>query len=1697
MLPRPFTPQSSFVFRSTLIIAASLATLTASPAFAQTPDALPGSGWVVINGASPWSEPPETEILTSVLDSISLTVDVPGFEVETVYHGSDAFQKLSFLGESFTSEVGKPELPLVRMMLAIPDCESYSLSVVLGDSTEFSDATIWPVPSWAVGYQDEYEYVYEVFAIDEESYEEDILYPQGAAVIADDGWVRDQRYVILEIHPVRYNPGAALLTCYSSVSVRIRFEDPVQTNLRGVGPLEPACRSVMANYDGVGGWFSPGGRGESCDVNVDWFSTVGGCADFGTDYLMIVEDGIIDIDTIEALAEKKSWYDCLNVALVRVSDIANPISPEAIKDFIQGVYSAGTAANVPDGHLGYVLLIGDAREAEDPGQGQSQELLPAYEDSLPLTGAPGTDDWVPTDHWYACVADTDHVADLAIGRLAVGDTVELQTEVTKIIGHEPIRLSSEWASSIFLSCSFAEGDPGGGHVGVDQREIPAIKDILADEGPMNIGELHVHEYVVCDSGALPRCAHREYGRPSNIAAVNDSVLIMLLWGHGSECGSLSFKSEDVDDLHNSPALPFWINISCTTGNFANVTHCSADGFDCLGEVLMHQGPHGSVAFFGATKATSHKALGRLIIEALYDQSYPMIGQAIQEAKMRFHVQMSGSPSLRDLYAFNLLGDPTLNLFLGEETGYGGACDLVVRARDVVVTPELANYGDEMTFECLVTNEGPEATGSEAIVSFDLYDSDGQMSSSLTDTIGSLNGWASTTAAVTWTPLEDAVGAYDLFVRVDPGGLIDELFESNNRTGQPAHFYVHFYAGGFPTTLPSSPQTPMLVSPVTVCHLGEDEAHDILLSYGNGHVAAMDQSGGVVWSYSPPGGGAPGAFCPAVADFDLDGTPEVAIVVPGHELPGLPREDKALVLKPAKSGGPQIWKQAEIGETYSAPLVVDIDPLDGRPEVAIVGIDDQEEGRLSVWDFAPQTPVQSWEEPLGSGSPWQRTSPPTAVNMGLHPADLVTWNYTVDDTLMLCTSGDGELNWKLSIAGWEGHRGFGIAAGDLDGSGEVLLVSAAASPGELIVSSSTHPVEVLWTASIPGTCEVAIGNVDSDDDLEIVCAGGRSVLVFENDSSGVPAWTADLAGTAIGEPLIGDFDGGDDVEIIVGTLSPDDQTLLHILSVPAGEDTLGPVVDPVEIPGVYATGALCDLDDNGRNDIVFATDDGLLHRLEYWGASEPRFEWPTYRHDERNSGLYEQPVAGSLTQPTTWSGDMFMEGDVEVPEGMTLYIASGTDVEVAHDWDSMVSGRDTTVSELIVEGALDCAGGSLWPIEFRSDASPPDELPEWYGITVEEGATCALAHVEVSHAEKSLWAMVPEAFDVRECRFLSQSEMGLHVRGCADPSVVADCTIDQAPIGIRADSCATSFTGNTIRGVREYGIRLYDDRGSTVEGNEITVGPGTAPLAPPRGIYCSNAFDAVEISILDNDVTVSIEDPRCEGICVYAVPWASVVVTGNEAAWTGPGNNYTKGIRLGKTSAVAHWNRLTGFYYHFYVEPDDDQIPHLGDTDTYGNNATDDEAGYNVYAVAQPPSDPLPAQMNWWGTTNPSGRKFWGVGIDILWEPCLEEDPGARGEQPKPGDVALRYRLDQNRPNPFNPVTFIGYAVPRQCRVRIAVYDLNGRLVRVLTDEARGAGEYQATWDGRNERGQDVGSGVYFCRMEAGSFSETRKLVILK
>ena len=80
---------------------------------------------------------------------------------------------------------------------------------------------------------------------------------------------------------------------------------------------------------------------------------------------------------------------------------------------------------------------------------------------------------------------------------------------------------------------------------------------------------------------------------------------------------------------------------------------------------------------------------------------------------------------------------------------------------------------------------------------------------------------------------------------------------------------------------------------------------------------------------------------------------------------------------------------------------------------------------------------------------------------------------------------------------------------------------------------------------------------------------------------------------------------------------------------------------------------------------------------------------------------------------------------------------------------------------------------------------------------------------------------------------------------------------------------------------------------------------------------------------------------------------------------------------------------------------------------------------------------------------------------------------------------------------FNPVTLIDYTVDEDGAVYLGVYDISGRLVRTLVDRRMRSGAHSAEWDGRDNQGHSVASGIYFYRLTAGKASLARKAVLLR
>ena len=97
------------------------------------------------------------------------------------------------------------------------------------------------------------------------------------------------------------------------------------------------------------------------------------------------------------------------------------------------------------------------------------------------------------------------------------------------------------------------------------------------------------------------------------------------------------------------------------------------------------------------------------------------------------------------------------------------------------------------------------------------------------------------------------------------------------------------------------------------------------------------------------------------------------------------------------------------------------------------------------------------------------------------------------------------------------------------------------------------------------------------------------------------------------------------------------------------------------------------------------------------------------------------------------------------------------------------------------------------------------------------------------------------------------------------------------------------------------------------------------------------------------------------------------------------------------------------------------------------------------------------------------------------------------QSPQPRQTALL----QNHPNPFNPSTTIRFHLATRSDIRLDIYSVRGQRVRTLASGSHPAGSHTVAWDGRNDQGASVASGVYFYRLVAGRFVQTRKMVLLK
>lgn len=188
------------------------------------------------------------------------------------------------------------------------------------------------------------------------------------------------------------------------------------------------------------------------------------------------------------------------------------------------------------------------------------------------------------------------------------------------------------------------------------------------------------------------------------------------------------------------------------------------------------------------------------------------------------------------------------------------------------------------------------------------------------------------------------------------------------------------------------------------------------------------------------------------------------------------------------------------------------------------------------------------------------------------------------------------------------------------------------------------------------------------------------------------------------------------------------------------------------------------------------------------------------------------------------------------------------------------------------------------------------------------------------------------------------------------------------------------------------------------------------------------------------------------------------------------------------------------------------------------NKSYDEAGYHSVLLSSPPeissgnevfiairfindSYGYPVAVDYVGPAQPgktflssNGSSWYDMGSDYNVDVAIRARtiPTFAVSVDEDDDLRpYRYGLSYNYPNPFNPLTTINYSLEKRTRVDISVYNLLGQKVGTLVDEVKPAGEYTTYWDGKDDNGSAVASGVYLYKLETDEYVETKKMILLK
>ncbi len=471
--------------------------------------------------------------------------------------------------------------------------------------------------------------------------------------------------------------------------------------------------------------------------------------------------------------------------------------------------------------------------------------------------------------------------------------------------------------------------------------------------------------------------------------------------------------------------------------------------------------------------------------------------------------------------------------------------------------------------------------------------------------------------------------------------------------------------------------------------------------------------------------------------------------------------------------------------------------------------------------------------------------------------------------------------------------------------------------------------------------------------------------------------------------------------------------------------------------------------------------------------------------------YQIIGSGELELDLTWRGDIAFYHRFGIPAGRYLIIKPGTTIRIGEGAELNVSG------DLIIEG--DYSHHVL-----LTSVSQEPQAGDWEGIRVESGGSLDMTYCDLEYASNGVIANNSSSVRITHSFINDWNLYGIQCTDVSDVRIEA-CSFQNC--GSRAIDVINgnpTITSNSISG-SGFGIRYQGNGSPEIQTNALTgniasqvgitvtrYGVSDTPKPIIKNNNCVQFNYGLQMYYCPDDPAVVVKGNRFNNhrFSGLVLSHDTPILGGSYASeeFNEFSDNEKWGISVGSGGAkirenAIKRNRYYGIRVYLTANPD------VGNIESYGNNTIwgYQYDGYNT-AVST-----VQAVGNYWNSTGiPVLYGDWNASNPLGTDPYYQAKP-----EPDIATLPEEFKLHVNYPNPFNPNTIITFDLPKHQNVHIEIFNLLGQKVRILTDAAFESGTHSIVWDGRDAKGNAVGSGIYFYTFISDEYSDSKKMTLIK